>query len=129
MLRCLLVDDSHRFRQAARGLLEREGIAVVGMAATGAEALRLAKEVRPDVALVDIDLGGQSGFDVVRLLHGEAGLDPAQLILISTHSGDDYADLISASPVAGFLAKTTLCAAGIRALLRLRNDGDTGGDR
>jgi hypothetical protein len=51
------------------------------------------------------------------------------LILISTHSGDDYADLISASPVAGFLSKTTLCAAGIRDLLGLRNAGDTGADR
>jgi DNA-binding NarL/FixJ family response regulator len=129
MLRCLIVDDSLRFRQAARSLLEREGIAVVGLVSTGAEALRLTKEVRPDVTLVDIDLGGQSGFDVARLLHREAGLDPSQLILISTHSGDDYADLISASPVAGFLSKTTLCAAGIRDLLGLRNAGDTGADR
>jgi DNA-binding NarL/FixJ family response regulator len=129
MLRCLIVDDSPRFRQAARSLLEREGMAVVGMASTGAEALHLARQVRPDVTLVDIDLGGQSGFAVARLLHSEAGLDRSQLIMISTHARDDYADLISASPVAGFLPKATLCAAAIRDLHRLRINGDPDRDR
>ena len=127
VLRCLIVDDSPRFQRAARGLLEREGIVVVGVASTGAEALQLTEKVRPDVTLVDIDLGGQSGFEVVRQLHREAGLEPSQVILISAHSEDDYADLIAASPVAGFLAKTTLSAGAIRDLLGLRDDGDLAG--
>jgi len=59
-LRCLIVDDSRRFLEAARSLLEREGIAVVGVASTSAEALRRAEELKPDVALVDVDLGGRA---------------------------------------------------------------------
>ncbi|HEY0620449.1 MAG TPA: response regulator transcription factor [Kribbella sp.] len=116
-LRCLIVDDSPRFLAAARGLLEREGISVVGVASTGAEAVRRAAELRPDVTLVDIDLGGQSGFEVVRQLLGEAEAGPA--ILISTHSEEDYADLIAASPALGFLPKTTLSAGAITRLLGL----------
>jgi CheY-like chemotaxis protein len=68
-LRCLIVDDSPRFLEAARGLLEREGVSVVGVATSDAEALRRVAELRPDVTLVDIDLGGQSGFEVLRQLH------------------------------------------------------------
>jgi PleD family two-component response regulator len=81
---CLIVDDSPRFVDAARGLLEREGIAVVGVASTGAEALQRAEELQPDVTLVDIDLGGQSGFEVV--LDREVGLAPSRVILISIHT-------------------------------------------
>ena len=126
MLRCLLVDDSPQFLAAARALLEREGVAVVGVASTGAEALRRVTELRPDVTLVDIDLGGQSGFDVVRLLNRDADVAAAQLILISTHAEDDYAELIAASPAAGFLPKTALSAAAIRDLLHRHGgpDGD-----
>ncbi|MFF1611363.1 response regulator transcription factor [Amycolatopsis sp. NPDC058278] len=127
MLRCLIVDDSPQFQQAARGLLERQGVAVVGVASTAAEALRSVTELRPDVTLVDIDLGGQSGFDVVRLLNRDAGIAAARLILISTHAEDDYAELIAASPAAGFLPKTALSAAAIRGMLgrdEIGQDGD-----
>ncbi|HEY0451081.1 response regulator transcription factor [Actinophytocola sp.] len=123
MLRCLIVDDSPRFLAAARGVLEREGVAVVGVASTGAEALRRVAELRPDVTLVDIDLGGQSGFEVVRRLHHDAGVATSQLIMISTHAEDDYAELIAASPTAGFLPKTALSADAIRDLLG-RGDGN-----
>jgi len=54
MVRCLIVDDSLQFLTAARGWLEREGIAVVGVASTIAQALQLVHELHPDVALVDI---------------------------------------------------------------------------
>ena len=119
-LRCLIVDDSRRFLEAARGLLEREGVLVVGAATNGADAVRRAVELRPDVALVDIDLGGESGFEVVRHLVGEAELAPSVVILISTHSEDDYADLIAESPAVGFLSKTRLSGGAIRDLLGLR---------
>ena len=118
-LRCLIVDDSPRFLDAARGLLEAEGIVVVGVATNGADAVRQVAELRPNVTLVDIDLGGQSGFEVVRRLHREAGAAASTAILISTHSEDDYADLIAASPAAGFLPKTGLSAGAIRDLLGL----------
>jgi CheY-like chemotaxis protein len=76
MLRCLIVDDSPHFLDAARGLLERQGITVVGVASTSAEALRRAQELRPDVTLVDIDLGGESGLELARRLHHQAGPAP-----------------------------------------------------
>jgi DNA-binding response OmpR family regulator len=59
-LRCLIVDDSPRFLHAARGLLERQGIRVVGVASTSAEALQQATVLRPDLALLDINLGGRA---------------------------------------------------------------------
>jgi CheY-like chemotaxis protein len=117
MVRCLIVDDSLRFLDAARGLLEREGIAVLGVASTSAEAAQRVEQLRPDVVLVDIDLGGESGFDVARRLHGRARPAPPRIILISTHAEQDYADLIAASPAVGFLAKATLSARAIRDLL------------
>ena len=117
MLRCLIVDDSQHFLNAARGLLERQGIGVVGVASTGAEALQRVEELRPDVTLVDIDLGGESGFEVARRLQNDSGGTRPRVILISTHAEQDYAELIAASPAIGFLAKSTLSAGAIRDML------------
>ena len=122
MLRCFIVDDSPRFLAAARGVLEREDVVVVGVAATGDEALRQVGELRPDVTLVDIDLGGQSGFDVVRRLHA-AGVPSSRLVLISTHDEEDYAELIVDSPIAGFVPKAELSASAIHNLLGQEDDG------
>jgi DNA-binding NarL/FixJ family response regulator len=126
VLRCLIVDDSPRFLDAARGLLERQGITVVGVASNSAEALQRAEELRPDVTLVDIDLGGESGLELARRLHGQAGSDGAPVILISTHAEQDYVELIAASPAIGFLPKTALSGDGIRDLLARRGDGRRG---
>jgi DNA-binding NarL/FixJ family response regulator len=126
MLRCLIVDDSPRFLDAARGLLERQGVTVVGVASNSAEALQRAEELRPDVTLLDIDLGGESGLELARRLHREAGVAPSRVILISTHAEQDYADLIAASPAVGFLSKTALSAGAIRDLLDSQGDGGRG---
>lgn len=115
MLRFLIVDDSRRFRNVARGLLERDGAAVVALAADSAEALRRVVQLRPDVVLVDIDLGGESGLELARRLHDQAG--GVRVILISTRAEQDYAELIAASPAVGFLSKVQLSAAAIQRLL------------
>ncbi|XUL87383.1 response regulator [Streptomyces galilaeus] len=112
-LRCLLVDDSARFLAAARALLERGGVEVVGIASTGADAVSRARETAPDVVLVDLDLDGENGFDVARRLVGDV---PA-VILISTHSREDFQELIAASPARGFLHKSSLSARAIRDVL------------
>jgi DNA-binding NarL/FixJ family response regulator len=112
-LRCLLVDDSARFLEAARALLERGGVEVVGIASTGADAVSQARETAPDVVLVDLDLDGENGFDVARRLVGDV---PA-VILISTHSREDFQELIAASPAHGFLHKSAVSARAIRDLL------------
>jgi DNA-binding NarL/FixJ family response regulator len=115
IVRCVIVDDSRRFLDAARGLLERQGFQVVGVASNGRDAVELVQRVNPDVTLLDIDLGGESGFDVARLLQRQDTRSP--VILISTHAEQDYRDLIAASPALGFLPKAALSAAAIRDLL------------
>ena len=127
-LRCLIVDDSPQFVEAARGLLEREGIVVVGAASTSAEALRRAEELKPDVTLVDVDLGHESGFELVRRLHSQTSLNSSRAILISTYAEEDFADLITASPAAGFLSKSDLSARAIREILGITADGDPADD-
>jgi len=129
MLRCLIIDDSPRFLDAARGLLERQGVTVVGVASNGADALQRTLELRPDVTLLDIDLGGESGLELARRLHGQGGPAPAPVILISTHAEQDYAELIAASPAVGFLPKTALSADAIRDLLAGHGDGGRGDPR
>jgi CheY-like chemotaxis protein len=117
MVRCLIVDDSSQFLTAARGWLEREGIAVVGVASTIGQALQLAQELHPDVVLVDIDLGGESGFELASQLQRKAGVNSLRVILISAYAEEDYAELIAASPAVGFLPKTALSAQRIRDLV------------
>ena len=120
---CLIVDDSAGFLDAARTLLVQEGISVVGVASTKAEALQRAKELRPEVILVDIDLGAESGFDLARRLVEESGADPRAVILISTHAREEFADLIEASPAGGFLSKSDLSASAIREVVGRNADG------
>jgi DNA-binding NarL/FixJ family response regulator len=115
VLSCLIVDDNATFLQAAAGLLEREGVAVVGVASTADEAVRRAHELQPDVVLVDIALGAESGFDLARRLVAEES-GGAEVILISTHAEADFADLIEQAPVLGFVSKSELSASAIRRL-------------
>ena len=122
-VRCLIVDDNHEFLRAARDLLEREGISVVGVASTGAQARRSCRELRPDVALIDIDLGEEDGFDVARQLAGREGSDLPRVILISVYSGDDFADMIADSPALSFLPKAGLSGDAIRGILTGANGG------
>lgn len=114
-LRCLLVDDNRPFLAAAQALLETQGLIVVDTVTTMAEARRQAGRLRPDVALVDIGLGSESGFDLARDLAGQA--HPTPVILVSTHDGDDYADLVGASPAVGFVSKARLSARAVEELL------------
>ena len=111
------MDDDAGFRAEVCGLLEEEGVEVVGSAASGAEAVRQVASLRPDVALVDINLRGESGFDLARQMRDGADGAAPNVILISTHDESEYADLIEASPAAGFLAKNDLSAVTIRRIL------------
>jgi DNA-binding NarL/FixJ family response regulator len=126
-VRCVIVDDSADFVDAARRLLEHDGIMVVGVASTGAEAIRCVKDLRPDVMLVDIDLGEENGFEVAKQLYESRLPMPTPVILISTHNEQDLADLIAMSPVVGFLAKVGLSAGRVRDLLAGAADLEEGG--
>lgn len=119
-LRCLIVDDSPVFLDAARGLLERQGLSVVAVASSGSQAVHLARELRPDVVLLDVGLDGESGFDVARQLQSEKATAQVPVILVSMLLEDDYGELISSSPAVGFLPKISLSAEAIIGLLRRR---------
>jgi two-component system, NarL family, nitrate/nitrite response regulator NarL len=114
-LRCLIVDDNHEFVVSASTLLSSQGLEIVGTASTGPDAIRQAESVRPDVVLVDVQLGEEDGLEVARQL--DERMPGAAVILISTHSREDVTELAADSPVAGFLPKTALSAEAIASLV------------
>jgi DNA-binding NarL/FixJ family response regulator len=111
-LRCIIVDDNSRFLELARGLLEGEVIEVVAVASTSAAALAHAGELRPDVAIVDVDLGEESGLELARRLADPTGAHGIRVVLMSAH-GEDYAELVSAYAAVGFVSKSRLSATAI----------------
>jgi CheY-like chemotaxis protein len=115
-VRAMIVDDNREFLQVAREMLEREGITVVAIASTGAQALRSAAELDPDVILLDVGLGDENGFDVAVQLTA-AGGQARRVVLISARSENDLRDMIAESPAIGFVAKSRLSAPAILALL------------
>jgi CheY-like chemotaxis protein len=123
-LRILIVDDDGSFLDAARLLLERQGLGSVEVASTSAQALRRAAQLRPHVVLVDIMLGAESGFALARRLAGDGRADAAAVILISTYAEADLAELIAESPAIGFVPKSELSASAIR---RVLDGGAAGG--
>ena len=115
MPRTLIVDDSEQFLASAERLLGVGGVRIVGTARSGVEAIRLTEELRPDLVLLDIDLGDASGLDVA---HDLAALTPAPIVvLISTHTEAEVGEMVAASPAAGFIPKSRLDAAAVRAFL------------
>jgi DNA-binding NarL/FixJ family response regulator len=115
-LTCLIVDDSPQFFEAARQLLADDGITVVGVAATSDQAVNETLALQPDVALVDVDLGTESGLEVAQRLSGLPNGGPP-VVLISAESGSELAELVNASSVLGFVSKTDLSGDAIRKLL------------
>jgi DNA-binding NarL/FixJ family response regulator len=115
--RCLIVDDNERFMSVARASLERDGLAVVGTATTTTEALAKAGELRPDVVLVDVALGADSGFDLTRRLVERYPDLRARVVLISTRREEDFGELVADSPAVGFVWKAQLSAHAVRSLV------------
>ena len=115
MLRSLIVDDSEPFLASARRLLESQGVEIVGTATSGAEALDLAAELSPDLALVDVELGDEDGLAVAGELLTRS--PEMRVVLISTYGRDEMQDLISTSSAVGFLPKSRLSGDAVRALL------------
>jgi CheY-like chemotaxis protein len=119
-LRCLIVDDNVKFLEAARFLLDHEGLRVVGVASSSAEAVSQADELRPDLALIDIQLGEENGFELAERLSGNGG--PRVIIIISTHPRDEFDDVIAGGPAVGFVAKTELSRDAIHRVLSESGD-------
>ena len=114
-MRCLLVDDSEAFLASATRLLESQGLEVLGCASSGRDALELDEQLEPDVVLVDVQLAEEDGIELGRQL--AARRPDAHVILISTRSEDELADLLDGRPAARCLPKSSLGAAAIERLL------------
>jgi DNA-binding NarL/FixJ family response regulator len=115
MKRLLIVDDHDGFRRVARAMLEPAGYEVVGEAADGESALHLAKDLDPDLVLLDIVLPDVDGFEVCRRLR-ERENGPI-VILTSSRDPDLYRYRMAATPAAGFIAKSDLSPDAVEALL------------
>ena len=111
----LIVDDHPAFRLSARRLLEAEGFDVVAEAGDGMTGLRAARDLRPDVVLLDIQLPDLDGFDVASRLTSQDGA-PA-VVLTSSRDGHDFGGLIVRSGARGFVPKAELSGDAISALL------------
>ena len=102
--RAIVVDDHEAFRASARRLLELTGYDVVGEAADGASALALARELQPEVILLDIALPDMSGFDVADELAG----DGSTVVLVSSRDPADLGRRLARSGARGFISKDRL---------------------
>lgn len=111
----LIVDDHAGFRSWTRSLLETEGFLVVGETADGTSAVTAARDLRPDLVLLDVMLPDVSGFEVARRLAALA--HPPAVVLISTREAADYGDVIGHSSAVGFISKTDLTGSALRDLI------------
>ena len=126
-LRCLIVDDNGPFLEVAAATLAGDDLDVLGTATTSADALRRVAEQQPDVVLVDVNLGGESGFALARELVERFPELASGVVLISTRAEQDFGGLVKASPAAGFVRKTRLSAKAVRELVASRSPSDREG--
>ena len=115
-MRLLLADDHTLFRRGLRELLDGYGFAVIGEAPTGSSAVRLARELRPDVTVMDLSMPGMGGVEATKAILDE---DPGARILVLTISAEEeeVLDALLAG-ACGYLLKDAEVAeivAGVRA--------------
>jgi DNA-binding NarL/FixJ family response regulator len=115
----LIVDDHPGFRVRVRALLVAAGYDVVGEAGDGESGVQVARDITPDVVLLDIQLPDTSGLEVARRMQHEP--DPPEIILVSSREAADYGRLIQRSGARGFISKADLSAGTLAAVL-----GETG---
>ncbi len=116
VVRVLLAEDHHLVRQGLRALLEREpDIEIVGEAADGLEALRLIKDIRPDIVVMDITMPGLNGLEVLRRVRQR--LPEVRVLMLSVHEGGEYILRALQAGASGYLLKRSL---GAELLLAIR---------
>ena len=108
MIRVLLADDQALVRAGFRALLDaQEDIQVAGEASDGEQAVRLARELAPDVVLMDIRMPGTDGLAATRQLAADAQLSRTRVVILSTFELDEYVFEAVRSGASGFLVKDT----------------------
>jgi len=105
-VRVLIADDQQLVRAGFRLILERQpGIEVVGEAASGTEAVMLARRFIPDVVLMDIRMPDLDGIQATRLILANPGLAATRIIILTTFDLDEYVYLALRAGASGFLLK------------------------
>jgi DNA-binding NarL/FixJ family response regulator len=119
VIRVLVADDHAMVRSGFRMILEHEpDLTVVGEATTGDEAVALARELRPDVVLMDIRMPGTDGLEATRQLAGRDVADPLRVVVVTTFDLDEYVHTALRDGASGFLlenAGPALLVEGVRA--------------
>jgi DNA-binding NarL/FixJ family response regulator len=105
-IRVLVADDQDLVRTGLRMILDAQpGIEVVGVAADGHQAVTLARDLRPDVCLLDIRMPGMDGIEATRQLAGPGVADPLAVVVITTFDLDEYVHRALKAGARGFLLK------------------------
>ena len=105
-VRVLIADDQQLVRAGFRLILERQrGIEVVGEAASGADAVMLARRFIPDIVLMDIRMPDLDGIQATRLIRADPGLETTRIIILTTFDLDEYVYLALRAGASGFLLK------------------------
>lgn len=108
MIRVVVADDQHLVRAGFRALLDNEpDIVVVGEAATGREAVALARREKPDVMLVDIRMPDGDGLWATEQIVRDGGLTGVRIVIVTTFELDEYVARAIAGGASGFLVKDT----------------------
>ena len=102
-LRVLIADDHHLIRLGLRMVLERDGLDVVGEAATGRQAVEMAKELSPDVVVVDIVMPDMDGFQALAAIR--TSLPTASVIMTTAYNRPDYMARAIALGAGGYITK------------------------
>jgi DNA-binding NarL/FixJ family response regulator len=111
----LIVDDHPSFRATAKAILQADGFEVIGEAENGVVALREAKELHPDLVLLDVQLPDFDGFEVAsRLTRNGSG---PRVVLTSSRDAADFGPLVAQSGAEGFVPKAELSGAALKAVL------------
>ncbi|GAA3210262.1 response regulator transcription factor [Actinocorallia longicatena] len=123
MIRVLLTDDQPLIRTGLRVLIsDTPGIEVAGEASNGHEAVALARELRPDVAVMDIRMPGMDGIEAARLITTDPGL-PTRVLVLTTFDDDDYVYGALRAGASGFLVKD-MALESILDAIRVISSGD-----
>ncbi|MER5205835.1 response regulator transcription factor [Streptomyces sp. NPDC002825] len=108
MIRVVLADDQTLVRAGFRSILsDEEDIEVVGEAGDGEQAVALARELRPDVVLMDIRMPVLDGLEATRRITGDARLEGVRVVILTTFDADDHVYGALRAGASGFLVKDT----------------------
>jgi len=113
-VRIVIVDDQPVSRKAVREVLERRGHSVVGEAADGADALNAVADLEPDAVLLDVRVGGESGFEIARRL---TGAHRTLAVVLTSVDPATSPELARASGARAFVPKTLLHTVDLAALV------------